>query len=140
MGKIIVDARSLKLTFSEQNGALIGLEAPETGWVIQRREELGLSWRLLVPVHEELRNNPVYGEKQTLTSWKRTDNGVRFVWDGVESERAGKLSIRVTVEVRVEGRQAVWYTGIENNSPYIVECAYSPYIGDLTMYGLALSI
>ena len=132
MGKIIVDARSLKLTFSEQNGALIGLEAPETGWVIQRREELGLSWRLLVPVHEELRNNPVYGEKQTLTSWKRTDNGVRFVWDGVESERAGKLPIRVTVEVRVEGRQAVWYTHIDNASPYIVECAYSPYIGDLT--------
>lgn len=132
METIILDAKSLKLTFSKQNGALVGMEAGETGWVIHRREELGLSWRLLVPVNEELRDNPVYGEKQTLSSWERTQDGLRFVWDGVESERAGHLSIKIVVEVRVEGEQAVWYTRVENQSPYIVESVYSPYVGDLT--------
>lgn len=132
METIILDAKSLKLTFSKENGALVGMEAGETGWVIHRREELGLSWRLLVPVNEELRDNPVYGEKQTLSSWERTQDGLRFVWDGVESERAGHLSIKIVVEVRVEGEQAVWYTRVENQSPYIVESVYSPYVGDLT--------
>lgn len=132
METIILDAKSLKLTFSKENGALVGMEAGETGWVIHRREELGLSWRLLVPVSEELRDNPVYGEKQTLSSWERTEDGLRFVWDGVESERAGRLSIKIVVEVRVEGEQAVWYTRVENQSPYIVESVYSPYVGDLT--------
>lgn len=131
METIILDAKSLKLTFSKENGALVGMEAGETGWVIHRREELGLSWRLLVPVNEELRDNPVYGEKQTLSSWERTQDGLRFVWDGVESERAGHLSIKIVVEVRVEGEQAVWYTRVENQSPYIVESVYSPYVGDL---------
>lgn len=132
METIILDAKSLKLTFSKENGALVGMEAGETGWVIHRREELGLSWRLLVPVNEELRDNPVYGEKQTLSSWERTQDGLRYVWDGVESERAGHLSIKIVVEVRVEGEQAVWYTRVENQSPYIVESVYSPYVGDLT--------
>lgn len=131
MGNIILNTGSLKLTFSDQNGALTGMEAPDTGWVIHRRSALGLSWRLLVPVNDELRNNPVYGEKQALTSFECLADRVRFVWDGVESERAGLLKIRVTIEVRVEERQAVWYTRIDNDSSYIVESAYSPYIGDL---------
>ena len=66
MGHITLNANSLNLTFSDVNGALIGMEAPATGWVIHRREALGLSWRLLIPVNDELRNNPVYGEKQAL--------------------------------------------------------------------------
>ena len=132
MGNITLNAKSLNLTFSDVNGALVGMEASASGWVIHRREELGLSWRLLVPVNDELRDNPVYGEKQRLTSWERTENGLRFFWDGVESERAGRLEIKLTVEVRVEGEQAVWYTRVENGSAYVVESVYSPYVGDLT--------
>ena len=54
------------------------------------------------------------------------------MWDGVRSERAGDLQIRIITDVCVEDRQAVWYTKIENKSPYVVESAYSPYIGDLS--------
>lgn len=40
------------------------MTAADTGWKILRRAALGLSWRLLVPVNDEFRNNPVFGERQ----------------------------------------------------------------------------
>lgn len=132
MKKICFNTKTLKLEFSGDNGALIGMTSAQTGWVIHRRPELGLSWRLLVPVHEELRNNPVHGEKQRLSSFEAGEDYVRFVWDSVNSEKAGRLPIRVTVDVRAEGEKAVWYTKVENNSDYMVESVHSPYIGDLS--------
>jgi len=120
------------LDFSESTGALTGMTCNQSGWKILRREALGLSWRLLVPVSEELRNNPVFGEKQKLTKVEAGKDEITFVWDSVESERAGKLDIRIETTVRAEGRQAVWYTKIINKSPYVVESVYSPYLGDLT--------
>ncbi|MBR5743629.1 MAG: hypothetical protein IKX85_07455, partial [Clostridia bacterium] len=132
MREITLNAGSLLLTFSAENGALTGMKAVESGWVVHRRKELGLSWRLLVPVGETLRNNPVFGEKQRVTSLEEGEDFVRFFWDGVESERAGRLDIRITVEIRREEKQAVWYTRVENHSPYVVESVYSPYLGDLS--------
>lgn len=123
--------KNLKLEFSEENGALIGMSSAITGWVIHRRPQLGLSWRLLVPISDELRNNPVYGEKQKLSSFEVKEDRVHFVWENVISKRAGALPIRVIVDVCAEGNQAVWYTRIENNSDYIVESVHIPYIGDL---------
>lgn len=112
--------------------ALIRMEALETGWVIHRREELGLSFRMLVPINEELRNNLVYGEKQKLSEVQKEQNQVTFIWRNLYSERAGWLDITVTTTVRAEGPQAVWYTKVENHSPYPVEDLQSPCIGDLT--------
>ena len=132
MTPIIVRSETLCAAFSPDNGALIGLSAPKTGWVIHRREALGLSWRLLVPLAEDLRDNPVYGEKQALTSSCVSGDGATFVWDGVQSERGGRLDIRIEVEVRCEGPRLVWRTNVVNRSPYVVENVYSPYIGDLS--------
>ncbi|MBR6427851.1 MAG: hypothetical protein IKS28_08520 [Clostridia bacterium] len=129
---IILKSGSLEAFFSEKNGALTGMKLLKTGWIIHRREELGLSFRLLVPVHDELRNNPVFGEKQKLASYTANDREVKFRWNGVESERAGKIDVNVEITVRVEDEQLVWYTRIENNSPYVVESVNSPYIGDFT--------
>ena len=132
MKTVTLESGSLHLEFSPENGALVKLVSRDTGWVIHRRPELGLSWRLLVPVSEELRNNPVYGEKQPVSSFEGGPGFVRFFWDGVLSERAGMLAIRITTEIRAEGRAATWYTKIENDSPYPVESVWSPYIGDLS--------
>ena len=132
MNTISLDTQSLHLEFCAETGALTRLVSKKTGWVIHRRPELGLSWRLLVPVSDEMRNNPVYGEKQTVTALETGEAFVRFIWDGVLSERAGRLPIRVLTEIRAEDGAAVWYTRVENKSPYVVESVYSPYVGDLT--------
>lgn len=132
MNELTLRAQGLRLSFSAETGALCGLTAEDTGWSILRRPALGLSFRLLVPLSEELRNNPVYGEKQTLTACTQGDGWLQFRWEKVVSERGGALDITVTIRVCVEGAQAVWYTTIENNSPYVVESVYSPYLGDVT--------
>ena len=132
MKTIDLHTSTLDLAFDSETGALVGLVAPSLGWTIHRRPELGLSWQLLVPVSESLRNNPVHGQKQRLSSCEADERHVRFVWDGVESERAGRLDIRVEVEVRAEGPQAVWRTRVANNTDFVVESVYSPCIGDLS--------
>jgi hypothetical protein len=136
MHTVTLNTKNLQLTFSRENGALESMRSNETGWEILRRSELALCWRLLVPVNEELRNNPVYGEAQKLSRLEEGEGrSLRFEWDRVMSERAGLLDIKVIVVVREEDGQPVWYTEIENNSPYVVEAVYSPYLGDLTRPG-----
>ena len=132
MERIVFSTGNLYMEFSPVNGALTCLKAEETGWVIHRRAELGLSWRLFVPITSELKNNPVRGEKQKLSSFEQGDGFVRFTWKNVESDRAGQLDIDVTTEVRAENGEAVWRTTVTNRSPYTVESAETFTIGDLT--------
>lgn len=95
MTVITLQNASLRLEFSRATGALVGLTAVETGWQLLNRPTLGLSFRLLVPLAEERRNNPVFGEKQTVTSVAVGADGrsATFVWDGVTSELGGRLPI-----------------------------------------------
>ena len=107
----------------------------QTGWEILNRPHLGLSFRLLVPLtsddpvdvafaermgraHGERRNNPVYGEKQTLTSLELAPDGkaATFTWDGVTSEVGGPLPIKITLTVTLTERQAIFAMTVENRS------------------------
>lgn len=132
MDSIVFSTGNLDMGFSPKNGALTFLRAADTGWVIHRRPELGLSWQLQVPVNHEKRNDPVRGEKQELAGFEQGPDYVRFIWKKPLSERAGRLDIDVTVTVKNEDGDAVWYTQIDNRSPYVVESVHSPYLGDLT--------
>ncbi|MCL2362681.1 MAG: DUF6259 domain-containing protein [Defluviitaleaceae bacterium] len=120
---------TLHCEFCKETGALTKLLAD--GWPILNREGLGLSWRMMVPLSEELRNNDVLGEKQKLTSYNASDDGIIFTWDGIESERGGKHPIKVNLEVKVEGQQIVYYMDIDNKSEYFVESIHCPYVGDV---------
>jgi hypothetical protein len=133
MQPIVLQNRKLKMEFSPETGALTGFTANQTGWNILNRPQLGLSFRLLVPLSEDLRNNPVYGEKQALAKFDVAPDGnsVSFVWDGVDSERGGKLDIRLVLKVTLDENQAVFAMTVENHSAYIVENVYCPYLGDV---------
>jgi hypothetical protein len=84
---------NLVLEFNRANGALVSLSAVRTDWKILDRPQLGLSFRLLLPLSEERRNNPVYGEKQALSTLEVTPSGrcAAFGWDGITSEYGGKI-------------------------------------------------
>ena len=125
--------QSLQLEFSRITGDLLGMTATQTGWKLLDRPDLGLSFQLLVPLSEELRNNPVYGEKQALSMLEIApdERSAVFTWRGVESQRGGQLGINLTLKVRLEERQAVFSMEIENNSPYNIENVYCPYLGDV---------
>jgi hypothetical protein len=133
MKPLILENKTLRLEFDRQTGAVVGLTALPTGWEILNRPELGLSFRLLVPLSEERRNNPVFGEKQKVSAVEITpdDRTILFTWDGVTSEIGGPLPIKLTLSVTITDRQAVFTMNVENRSPYIVENVFCPYLGDV---------
>ncbi|MCL5995802.1 MAG: DUF6259 domain-containing protein [Chloroflexi bacterium] len=147
MNNIVLENKNLRLEFAHDTGALVGLTAVKTGWRILDRPQLGLSFRLLVPLRADTnpdrqaqdwqqpgrRNNPVYGEKQTLASVNVAAGGrsATFVWRGITSEYGGKLDIDVTLTVALSEQQAVYAMTIDNHSPYVVENVYCPYLGDV---------
>ena len=123
---------TLQLEFNDSNGALTRLTAVQTGWNILDRPGLGLSFRLMLPLPGR-RNNPVYGEKQTLSSLQ-IDKDMRsafFVWDNMVSEYGGRHAIKVIIKVTAGRRQVIYSMTVENNSEYVVENVYCPYLGDI---------
>jgi hypothetical protein len=142
MQNVVLENETLRLEFSRGTGALVGLTAVATGWEILNRPHLGLSWRLLVPLEDPAqpgiwagrrRNNPVYGKEHPLTALALAPDGrgVTFTWDGVTSEHGGQLDIKLTLEVRLTDRQAVYAMTVQNRSPYTVENVYVPALGDV---------
>ena len=128
-----LESENLRLDFDHQMGTLVGMTAVKSGWKILDRPQTGLSFRLLVPLSEDRRNNPVYGEKQEPSKIEISNDQRKaiIVWDGVESEFGGHLEIRLTMQVEIKGGQAIFTVIVENHSPYIVENVYCPYLGDV---------
>ena len=67
MYTLTLENPTLRLDFSCETGALIGLTVLRTGWQILNRPHLGLSFRLMLPMPGR-RNNNVFGEKQKVAS------------------------------------------------------------------------
>ena len=133
MDTLSLENNTLKLVFDRANGALVGVTAVQSGWEILNRPQVGLGFRMLLPLSEEMRNNPVYGEKQALTRLEVAPDGrgALFFWDGVASERGGRHDIQVTLRVTLDERQAVFAMTVENHSGFVVENVYCPYLGDV---------
>jgi hypothetical protein len=133
MNTLILQNQTLQLKFDSQTGALVDIFAQELGWPILTPARAGLSFRMLVPLSEEKRNNPVYGEKQTLTGLEASPDGKQavFTWDNLTSEVGGILPIKVSLTVTLTKRQAIFTPAVENRSPYMVENVYCPYLGDV---------
>lgn len=128
-----LENQKLLLEFNSESGALIKILAKDTGWKILDRPELGLSFRLLVPISEELRNNQVHGERQSLAHLVVAENrlSAQFTWDNIVSEKGGSLPIKIILDIRLTERQAIFEVTIENRSNYVVENVYCPYFGDI---------
>ena len=129
---IELNTKSMRLEFDEETGAVYRITALKTGWDIMNSRESGLSWRIMIPLSEELRNNNALGEKQRLSSYQADEDRIVFRWDRIHSERGGEHEISVVLTIRSEGRQAVYEMEIDNRSAYMVENVYCPYLGALT--------
>lgn len=148
--RLVLENETLRLEFSRENGALIGLVAKPSGWVLLDRPQLGLSFRLFVPLasedpvdvafarrmgrpRAERRGNEVHGEQQRLSRLQAAPDArsATFEWDNLVSTHGGILPIRVRLTVELTARQAIWRTEIENHSPHVVENVYCPYLGDV---------
>src|SRR5690242_10311287 len=78
--EVMLEDSDLLVAFDKTTGALTRLERKSTGWRIHRRPELGISFRLLVPMPRQ-RANFVLGQKQHATRVEKTSNSkVEIVW------------------------------------------------------------
>jgi hypothetical protein len=132
--------KTLRLEFDRGTGALVGLEAPETGWRILDRPHLGLAFRLLVPTRDfgdwhvaGRRNTNVLGDRQPLSALKIGADGrnAQFSWNTVETTEGEHLDIGVRLRVTLDERRVVFAMTIDNRSPHVVENVYVPYLGDV---------
>ena len=132
MDIITLENSALRLEFAHETGALVGLSAKETGWEVLNRRHLGLSFQLLLPLPRR-RNNPVYGEKQKVSTVEVAADGqsVNFAWDRVHSAYGGDHPIRLELAVALAGEQATFALSIDNKSENVVEVVYCPYFGDV---------
>jgi len=130
---LVLENEQLKVIFDNKTGALLSLTNKKTGWHIQKRPELALSFELLVPAPEK-RNNPVLGSKQKLASAVVSNDKktITFTWKNLESERSGLLDITLVGKVKIDSSGLSFNMEVENQSPYLIEAIAWPALGDVS--------
>lgn len=128
MREFVLRNHRLEAVFDEY-GSLLRLENRKTGWKIQEREALALSFAMQVPL-EGRRNNTVYGgEQQPPELEQPADNALQFTWRGLKSAYTGLLDIVFTARVTLHMRGLLFESKVENRSPYTVESVEYPCLG-----------
>jgi hypothetical protein len=129
-GEVTLEDNSLLVAFDTDSGALTRMVNKTTGWTIERRPELGVSFRLFAPLPNR-RWDPVLGQKQHAVEVKKiSDNQVELQWKNLVSESDGILPITFTAEVTLTNGVLTFNSTLQNDSPYTVETIDYPYFGD----------
>ena len=118
------------VAFDSDSGALTRMESKLKHWVIERRPELGVSFRLFAPLPER-RYNPVLGQKQHAAEVKKgSKDEVKLQWRNLVSENGGILPVTLTANVRLTNGVMTFNATLGNDSPLVVETIDYPYFGD----------
>lgn len=130
-GEVVLQDNKMLVAFDKDSGALTKMENKSTHWIIERRPELGASFRLFVPL-PECRYNFVLGSKQHAANVQKvSEHEVRIEWKNLISERGGTLPILFTADVTLQDGIVTFNASLENNSSLTVETIDYPYFGDL---------
>jgi hypothetical protein len=118
--------------FDADSGALTRLENKNTHWKIERRPELGISFRLHAPLPDR-RDNFVLGQKQHAAKVQKiAPNQVLLQWTNMASEHGGLLPVTLTATVTLDHGALTFAATLQNDSNLMVETVDYPYLGDLT--------
>ncbi|MDR1224823.1 MAG: DUF6259 domain-containing protein [Tannerella sp.] len=128
--ELVLQDESILVAFDRHTGALVRMENKRTGWIIERRPELGISFRMHVPL-EERRYNFVYGQKQKVKKAEKVSAGeIRLQWSELESENGGTLPIILTAVITLKNGALTFNTSVDNRSKLTVETVDYPCFGD----------
>jgi hypothetical protein len=129
--EIVLQDQEFLAAFDALSGALIRLERKSTQWMIERRPELGVSFRLHAPLPDR-RDNFVLGRKQRAAKVEKvSDHQVELQWKNLISEHGGVLPITLDATVTIENGVLTFQSTLINDSPVTVETIDYPYFGDL---------
>jgi hypothetical protein len=138
-GEVILQDDTVLVAFDSDSGALTRLEHMTTDrsvdWTIERRPELGVSFRMFAPLPER-RFNPILGQKQQAAEVKKiSDNEVELQWTNLMSENGGALPITFTAHVTLTNGVLTFNSTLQNDSALTVETIDYPYLGDFNPQG-----
>lgn len=138
--EVVLEDEELLVAFDSNSGALVRMLRKSSGWLLERRPELGVSFRMLVPLKDR-RDNFILGQKQRASSVDRVSaNQVRLRWEKLASEHGGVLPISFTAHATLENGQLTFTGEIENKSGLSIETLDYPYFGDLNPPARNLSL
>lgn len=129
--EIILEDQDLLIAFDRASGALTRMVCKESGWAVERRPELGVSFRMLVPLHDR-RENYILGAKQKNAEVQRVGTSqVRIRWQNLVSEHGGELPIVFTALITLRNGVLTFAGSVENGSQLAIETLDYPCLGDL---------
>lgn len=129
-GEIALQDEKLLIVFNDSTGALTRMENKVTGWVIERRPELGVSFRLFIPLPNR-RYNFVFGQSQKAAKVEKiSDREVQIEWENLKSEFGGILPITISADVTLNDGKLIFNASLKNNSNLTIETIDYPYFGD----------
>lgn len=130
--ELVLEDGFLRVVFDTGSGALTRMERKSTHWVIQRRPELGASFRLLAPLPDR-RDNLVLGQRQRAVKVEKvSDDQVRLEWRNLLSEHGGVLPITFTATATLRNGILTFEGTLVNDSQLTVETLEYPYFGDFS--------
>jgi hypothetical protein len=129
--EVVLQDDQLLAAFDTDSGALTRLEDKTTHWIIERRPELGVPFRILAPLPGR-RYNFAWGQQQHASQvTKISDQQVRIQWQNLMTEHGGVLPMVFTATVTLTNGQLTFEAVLEDNSDVPVETVEYPYLGDL---------
>lgn len=126
---VTLEDKSMRVVFDSNSGALTRMVDKSSQWVMERRPELGVSFRLFAPLPDR-RWNPVYGQKQHAEVTKVSDNEVQLKWSNLVSENGGVLPMTFSADVTLNNGVLTFKSTLQNDSDLTVETIDYPYFGD----------
>lgn len=130
--EVVLQDNKLLAVFDARSGALTRLQRKATNWSIQRRSELGISFRLHAPLPNQ-RTNFVFGKKQRAARVEKVSaRQVRIEWQNLESEHGGMLPMLLVAIVTLNDGVLTFQATLKNDSSLHVETIDYPYLGDLS--------
>jgi hypothetical protein len=128
--EVVLEDGEHLIAISRASGAITRFVRKSTQWLIERRPELAISFRLLVPLPHR-RANFVLGQTQQAVRVEKTGpNRVELEWKNLESEHGGRHPIGLTATVSLEDGAVAFDATLTNDSDLTIETIDYPYFGD----------
>ncbi len=129
---IVLQDSRLLVAFDSQTGALTRLVSKNPEWTIERRPNLGISFRMLVPLPDR-QDNFIFGQRQRAVRVDRVSaHEVVIEWKDLISQHGGVLPITFTATVTLNNGVLKFGGKIVNDSRLTVQTIDYPYFGDFS--------
>ncbi len=128
---VTLEDSELRVTFDPVSGALASLANKRSHWMIQRRPELGISFRMQAPLRGR-HDNFILGQKQRASRVEKRGHQIHLEWHDLASEHAGVLPIAFAATVTLSNGALRFEASLSNRSNLVVNTIEYPYLGDLS--------